>query len=394
MEYENRKYISIIYFFRKFIKVFFNLFFSIYILKIVDNDFNFILKYTIFAVIAKTVFTYIILNFIDTKNAKKIYRSSFLFLISAIFLLLIFKENIVRYIYCFKLLEMLAETTHALPYELVVIGSNNNKTMSSFIANINILTGIATIAAPLFAGFIIQKFSYYVLFLILVIETLLIIFLSFRIKNFTVNNKKVEMLKFIDIVKDKKYLKDIYKCMFFRRISSQGAIIELLPVILFLRLGTELDLGIYNSIFAIISIIALEILKILNKRKIKKDYYVILSIVIFVSSILIVSNTSFITLIIYYVFMNSFGSIIESESCSMVYESIRANKLVKYKKEHILLYNFYMTAGQLLSYGLVYVLYNYFYNVNVLSMSVSILMFFLIISTIYLRKTINQLKNV
>ena len=99
MEYENRKYISIIYFFRKFIKVFFNLFFSIYILKIVDNDFNFILKYTIFAVIAKTVFTYIILNFIDTKNAKKIYRSSFLFLISAIFLLLIFKENIVRYIY-------------------------------------------------------------------------------------------------------------------------------------------------------------------------------------------------------------------------------------------------------------------------------------------------------
>ena len=77
---------------------------------------------------------------------------------------------------------MLAETTHALPYELVVIGSNNNKTMSSFIANINILTGIATIAAPLFAGFIIQRFSYYVLFLILAIETLLIIFLSFRIK--------------------------------------------------------------------------------------------------------------------------------------------------------------------------------------------------------------------
>ena len=46
-----------------------------------------------------------------------------------------------------------------------------------------------------------------------------------------------------------------------------------------------------------------------------------------------------------------------------------------------------MYIGQLISYALVYILYNYFYNVNILSISIAILMFFLIIATIYLRKT-------
>ena len=44
---EQRKYIAIIAFLRKFMTVFFTLFFNIYILKIVNNDMNFILKYTV-----------------------------------------------------------------------------------------------------------------------------------------------------------------------------------------------------------------------------------------------------------------------------------------------------------------------------------------------------------
>ena len=46
-----------------------------------------------------------------------------------------------------------------------------------------------------------------------------------------------------------------------------------------------------------------------------------------------------------------------------------------------------MVIGQIISYSLVYVLYNYFYNVNIISIAISILMFFLIIATIYLRRT-------
>lgn len=92
--------------------------------------------------------------------------------------------------------------------------------------------------------------------------------------------------------------------------------------------------------------------------------------------------------------MNTFGSIIESDSCSAVYAVINEDKLREYKKEHILVFNIYMAIGQVISYSLVYFLYNYLYNVNILSISVAILMFFLIIACIYLRKTESYLYKI
>lgn len=393
MEQKNRKYIAIISFLRKFIKVFFSLFFNIYILKIVNNDLSFIIKYSLFGVVANLIIGYIILRLINSKNASIIYKSSFPLLILTIALLLIFKEEIVKYIFIIKLIESIAEMCYSIPYELIIIGSNNNKTMSSFVANVNILSGVATILTPIFSGFIIQKFSYYMLFIILIIEALIIIGVSFKIKDCTVSDKKLEIKKFFNITRNKKYIQDIYKCMFYRRISSQGAMTELLPIILFLRLGTEMDLGTYNSIFAIISILSLQVLKIINNKNIRKGFYPYLAILIFVSSLLVVYNASFLTLLIYYILMNSLGTIIESESCSIVYAAIKTDNLVDYKKEHILIYNIYMTIGQIISYSLVYVLYNYFYDVNILSISVSILMFFLIISTVYLKRTQSYLEK-
>ena len=393
MEQTNRKYIAIIAFLRKFLSVFFSLFFNIYILKIVNNDMNFILKYTVYSVILAFILEYISLKIINSKNAGIFYKSSFVLSVICIILLIILKENVVKYIYIIKTLDTMKSTFYAVPYELIVIGSNTNKSMSSYLANLNILENITTVLTPIFSGFVIEKFSYNVLFIILGLETMLIIVIASNIKDFTVQDEKMNLREFWKVAKDKICLKDIYKCMFFRRISSQGAITELLPIVLFLRLGTELSFGSYNTMFAIISIISLQILKVINNKNINKKFYPYMAIIIFISSLMVVFNTNFITLLIYYILMNSFGTIIESESCSAVYAAIKVDNLEKYRKEHIMTFNIYMIIGQIISYGLVYILYNYFYNVNILSIAVSILMFFLIISAIYLRKTEQYLYN-
>ena len=393
MEQTNRKYIAIIAFLRKFLTVFFSLFFNIYILKIVNNDMNFILKYTVYSVILAFILEYISLKIINSKNAGIFYKSSFVLSVICIILLIILKENVVKYIYLIKTLDTMKSTFYAVPYELIVIGSNTNKSMSSYLANLNILENITTVLTPIFSGFVIEKFSYNVLFIILGLETMLIIVIASNIKDFTVQDEKMNLREFWKVAKDKICLKDIYKCMFFRRISTQGAIIELLPIVLFLRLGTELSFGSYNTMFAIISIISLQILKVINNKNINKKFYPYMAIIIFISSLMVVFNTNFITLLIYYILMNSFGTIIESESCSAVYAAIKVDNLEKYRKEHIMTFNIYMIIGQIISYGLVYILYNYFYNVNILSIAVSILMFFLIISAIYLRKTEQYLYN-
>ena len=387
MKQVNRKYIAIIAFLRKFMSVFFSLFFNIYILKIVDNDLNFILKYTVYSVFLGMLLEYILLKIINSRNASYIYRLSFVLSAISIFLLIIFKENIIKYIYLFKTLDTMRSCFYAVPYELIIIGSNTNKSMSSYLANLNILENITAILTPMFSGFIIVKFSYNILFIILGVETILIIAISMKIKDFTVQDNKMNIKEIWKIAKEKNHLKDIYKCMFFRRISAQGAMTELLPIVLFLRLGTEISFGNYNTLFAAISIISLQILKMINNKKINKKFYPYMAVVIFISSLFVVFNASFVTLLIYYILMNSFGTIIESESCSAVYASIKVDELEKYRKEHMLIFNIYMFIGQVISYSLVYVLYNYFYNVNILSITISILMFFLIIAAIYLRKT-------
>lgn len=387
MEQTNRKYIAIIAFLRKFMSVFFSLFFNIYILKIVNNDLNFILKYTVYSVFLGMLLEYILLKIINSRNASLIYMLSFILSAVSIFILIIFKENIVKYIYLFKTLDTMRTLFYAVPYELIVIGSNTNKSMSSYLANLNILENITAILTPIFSGFIIERFSYNVLFIILVVETILIIAISMKIKDFTVQDNKMNIKEFWEIVKEKPHLKAIYKCMFFRRISAQGAMTELLPIVLFLRLGTEMSFGSYNTLFAATSIISLQILKMINNKKINKKFYPYMAAVIFISSLFVVFNASFVTLLIYYILMNSFGTIIESESCSAVYAAIKVDGLEKYRKEHMLIFNIYMFIGQIISYSLVYILYNYFYNVNILSISIAILMFFLIIATIYLRKT-------
>lgn len=387
MEKNNRKYIAIIEFLRKFMSVFFSLFFNIYILKIVKNDMNFILKYTVYSVILGFVLEYVLLKIINSKNTSFIYRMSFILSVLSIIILIIFKENIVNYILLFKTLDTMRLLFYSVPYELIIIGSNSNKSMSSYLANLNILGNITAILTPIFSGFVIEKFSYNILFIILAIETILIILVSLKIKDFTVQDNKMNLKEYWKIAKDKQHIKDIYNCMFFRRISAQGAMTELLPIVLFLRLGTEFSFGSYNTVFALISIISLQILKIINSKNINKRFYPYMAIAIFISSLFVVFNTSFIALLIYYILMNSFGTIIESESCSLVYSAIKVDNLEKYRKEHIMMFNIYMFLGQLISYSLVFILYNYFYNVNILSITIAILMFFLIIATIYLRKT-------
>ena len=117
---------------------------------------NFIIKYTLYGVVLGFILEYILLKIINSKNASIIYRLSFVLSVSSIFLLIIFKENIVKYIYLFKALDVMKTLFYAVPYELIVIGSNTSKSMSSYIAYLNILECITAILITIFSGFVIE----------------------------------------------------------------------------------------------------------------------------------------------------------------------------------------------------------------------------------------------
>ena len=392
MDEKNRKIIAIISFVRKFISVFFNIFFDIYVLKLI-NDLGFIILINLISLVIGYALNTLIVKYMNNKIAKNVYITSFIFLLFCIGLLLIFKEKIIQYILLYKILYRIQEEWYSAPLEMIIMGSNSHNTFSSFQANMNILAGLATIFTPIFSGFIIETFSYNILFIILAIETFIVIITSTRITSFYIKERKANVKEFWNKAKKYNHMKDIYKCMFYRRISVQGAITNLLPIILFLKLNSELSVGTYNSIFAILSIIALSLLKLVNKRNISKNFYIQFAILIFISTLILVFIPSFTILIIYYICMNTFAVVIESESCSAVYEAINTKELSIYSREHYIVYSIYMCIGQVISYSIAYILYRNFYNANILSIVVSILTFFLVISCMYLQKTEEYLYN-
>ncbi|MBO4815879.1 MAG: hypothetical protein J5507_02915 [Clostridia bacterium] len=326
------------------------------------------------------------MKFINNKNAKYIFNASFIELIVLILSLLILKENIIKVIYIFRILYALEQVSYNTTRELIVMGANTNKSMSDFSANHYILESTATIITPIFSGFIIDTFSYSILLIILTIESIITILISTRLKSFYIDNSKMNLKEFINKAKGYKHLNDSYKCMLYRRISLKGAVTDLLPIILFLRVGTELNVGTYNSIFAILSIICLLLLKYRNRKNKEKKFYIPFAIIIFISSVVLVFNSNIVTFLIYYILMNSLGTILESESCSIIYKAIDIDDMSKYKREHNVIFCTYMLVGELISYGIAYILYNYFYTINILSISISIMMAFLIISCMYLSK--------
>lgn len=91
--------------------------------------------------------------------------------------------------------------------------------------------------------------------------------------------------------------------------------------------------------------------------------------------------------------MNTFAEIIETESTGALFEAIDNKELSKYNREHDIIINLYMFSGQVISYLITYILYTRFYNANIISVAVSILMFFLIISCVYLQKVENYFWN-
>ena len=385
MDEKNRKTLATVSFIRRFISVFFDLFFNIYVLKIV-NDFGFVIKVNLISLIFTFISSILIIKLVKKKNIKYIYNSSFVLLVICIGLLLLLKENIISYIYLFKFLYALEEEAYWGPHEMILMGANNHKTFSGFIATMSILTNIAIILTPIFSGFIIDTFSYTALFIILIIEAIIVMFTATKISSFYIDDKKTNVSEFWNKAKKYKHIKDIYKCVFYRRISAQGAIVDLLPIILFLKLGSELSFGAYSSLFAILSIASLSLLKLANKKNIHKKFYLPFAVLIFLSTLILVFTPNFTTIMIYYICMNTFAKVIETESCSSVYEAISVPELSRYSREHKIVFTIYTFIGQVISYSLTYILYTMFYNENIISIVISILMFFLIISCLYLQR--------
>lgn len=390
---KNKKTLAALSLLRKIFEIFSSLFLSIYLFQLVQGDFNFLLLYAAFNAVVGCIINFLLMKVMRPDNANFIFRSSIACEIVGILMLLIMRENLLNVIWLFALVQRFAKNAHYVVYEVTLIRSTKTQSLSSYVAGINILGGMITLIAPLVMGYTITNFSWHVVFILMLIDAIASAVIATRV-DFSVIDNVFRSVKFWKKAFKNKTMRSAYFIFYLKRLSGSDGVLEyLLPVVLFLALGTEFSIGNYDSLFSVVYIIMLEIVRVLNKKGMAKKFYVPLALLMLISAANMVADFSTFSILLFYFTMKTGGALIALEGSSMIYTVINKEKLSNYTREHHFTWNLFLSLGNLTGIAIAYIIYNNFYSQEVFASVILVLMIFFVIQAYALQKIEQKLQN-
>lgn len=390
---QNKKTLAILSLLRKIIEIFSSFFLNIYLFKLVNGDFNFLLLYAAFNAIIGCIFNYFLMKFISSSNANFIFRLSFACEIISILMLLFMGDKILSTIWLFAAIQRLAKNAYYAAYEVALIHSTKTHSLSSYVAGVQILSSIVVLVAPIVIGYTITNFSWHLIFIFMLIDAIAAAIISSQV-DFKVIHNEFRPVKYWQKVSKNKTMRAAYGMFFLKRLSDTSGVLEyLLPVLLFLALGTEFSVGSYDSLFSVIYIIMLEATRIFNKKGMTKKFYVPLALLVLASAAVMLANFNTFSILLFYFTMKTGGALIATEGSSMIYSIGNKEKLGHYTREHQFTWNLFLALGNLVGILITYIIYNNFYSKEVFASVVLVLMIFFVIQAYILQKIEAKLKN-
>lgn len=366
---------------KKVMVVFSTIFLNVYIFQALDNNFTIYLGGLIASIVFAEIFSLIIFSILSKKNAMLIYRMSFVFDAILIILVILIKTPTLPIIFMFYALQELSNCCFYGPHEIGEMKATSHKDSSKFLSLSTIMTSIVGVISPFFSGLIVDRLSYTILFIIVGVVAIIMLIFSFYMKDFDIVSRKLKIKEFCSKSFKKPHMGSYYFSFLMFRFSTGGTIYTILPVVLFMKTGSEFSLGTYSSLFALLTIITLLIFMFVKRKKI----FTCVSVALICLSCLVLSIWStFIVFVIFNAIYYSFGKIYENEIFSTRLNVIKTNELSMYKKEHHVMYDIFANIGYLCGYLFIMLLYNVIKLANALTIIIGILGMLMIVSLILL----------
>lgn len=366
---------------KKVMVVFSTIFLNVYIFQALDNNFTIYLWGLIASILFAEIFSLIIFSILSKKNAMLIYRMSFVFDAILIILVILIKTPTLPIIFMFYALQELSNCCFYGPHEIGEMKATSHKDSSKFLSLSTIMTSIVGVISPFFSGLIVDRLSYTILFIIVGVVAIIMLVFSFYMKDFDIVSRKLKLKEFCSKSFKKPHMISYYFSFLLFRFSTGGTIYTILPVVLFMKTGSEFSLGTYSSLFALLTIITLLIFMFIKRKKI----FTCVSVALICLSCIVLSIWStFIVFVIFNAIYYSFGKIYENEIFSTRLNVIKTNELSMYKKEHHVMYDVFANIGYLFGYLFIMLLYNVIKLANALTIIIGILGMLMIVSLILL----------
>lgn len=369
---------------------FFDIFFGIYVYDL-SNNLNIIIYYTLINSVSFYLILLILYRFINQKLLSVLYKCSFVMSLIAIALTFTISATRIYMVFIVQIFLKLTHVCYYLPHEVATMNKNSKNHMKKFLGLSSTLSLIAGFISPFVSGLMIDYASYYIVFGVLLVLTVIAFILSFYIKIEKDQVAPYGLIKFAKEVRQVKGATVGYLSYLFYNLCNDGIVASFLPILIFLRTGTNFSVGIYSAVASALSGITLIIYCYFSKNKRLAMW--LCTIFQLATAILIIVWNNIVVFFIYYFVKKITTKILHNGINECVFTILHNTPLAPYKTENYYTYNFYHYLGIIIACGISLIVYNLANNVISITILLAAFSLTQIISTLLLNKSEQYTKD-
>ena len=320
--------------------------------------------YSIYKIVTNVIaliFSFIISRFIKKKNKIVSFRLGILINIVYLLSMILLKDNIINNSWLLGIFLGLSNAFYYMPFNYIVSNGIRGEVMTKWASFKSNITSVINILLPLILGILLTYFNYYDIAIIFVVIQFFAFIISFLYNGVDKKLPTFSIRKYLNAVKKADAtgkFKTQYAIDFFNGFTfSSSALESVITIFVMLSFKTNLNLGIFTSVFTIINfIIALNLSKIKNKDVFPK--IMLVSVVLIVSSIIyFILSTSTYSLITYNLTYNIAYVVISIITYVSTFSTVNSVKEIKkaYQLEHFSVREFFLCLGRIMSFSFLFI---------------------------------------
>lgn len=357
---------------RKIIDIFLGPFLTAYLFKVAVENIKIISMYNILSYIAISVVALIIGRILKNKYEMQIFRIGMISKFIQLAILITLGDNVVNYIWIMAIVAGFSMGTCSFPLNLFSSKLVLNDEKKDFIVYKTILNNLVKVLIPFLLGSIISIKSFETTTIIILILSFIQILLSFKMKFKMKNNnenKKLDIIKEVNHIKNNKKLQRFYMMKFFKGMACEGALDTAVTLLIIMSFDSDFSLGVITSIISLLAMLSSYVYKKFKNQEKMKLLIIVSYVIILISSIVLVFITNRYTIVGYNLIFAFFLQFI------MVSEEVQTLKFINSdvindsnRVETYMLLEMFLNIGRIISYILLFVvgIYNNLYLLEIL----------------------------
>ena len=348
----NYKVLFILRVLKNIIANFVDVFLVLYFLDVSDKNILPLGIYKLVAIIAIYIVIFSVRNFAKSKHRANLMRIGIVLDFVYFLTIILLRDKVVDYIYLVGLLYGLEEGFYYSVYNILESDGITNEERAKFTGTYTATESILSIIFPLIFGSLIYATGFLKSLTSVFIIVIIRIILSFIYKDTNIpKGNKTNMKKYFELTKNDKKFKQMYIVYFLNGlVYSESAFSYIVTIYIIKVFSNSFSLGIFTSIFSIITFFV----GILFAKFIKRKYYAIaikVSMVFTILSLaLMIYNCNVVTIVLFNLFQTiskKLKILINSNNLANLSNDSRIQK--EYKTEYWLANETSLAIGRIIS---------------------------------------------